>query len=154
LESPVLIETERQITDAGLGRISSGLLPKRTVLLSSRAPVGYLALADIPTAINQGFIAMVCDKTLPPEFVLNWCAVNIEEVKGRANGTTFLEVSKANFRPIPVVVPNEATLRAFVTLVRPMYDMIAANARQNGTLAQTRDALLPRLMSGGVRVEL
>jgi type I restriction enzyme S subunit len=153
LESPVLIETERQVTDAGLERISSGLLPKRTVLLSSRAPIGYLALAEVPTAINQGFIAMVCDKSLPPEYVLNWCAANMEEIKARANGTTFMEVSKANFRPIPLVVPDKASLQAFVDIVRPMYDLVAGNLRQHRTLAETRDTLLPKLMSGEVRVQ-
>jgi type I restriction enzyme S subunit len=153
LESPVLIETERRITDAGLERISSGLLPRRTVLLSSRAPIGYLALAEIPTAINQGFIAMVCEKRLPPEYVLNWCAENMDEIKGRANGTTFMEVSKANFRTISLIVPDEAILRAFLAIVRPMYDLIAANLRENRTLADTRDTLLPKLMTGEVRVQ-
>ena len=58
LSVPVLLDTERRITDAGLSQIGSGLLPKGTVLLSSRAPIGYLAVAEIPVAINQGFIAM------------------------------------------------------------------------------------------------
>jgi len=152
LESCLLIDTERRVTDVGLERISSGLLPTRTVLLSSRAPIGYLALAEIPTAVNQGFIAMVCDKWLPPEYVLNWCALNMEEIKGRANGTTFLEVSKANFRPITLIVPDATPLQAFVDVVRPMYDRIAANLRENSTLGETRDRLLPKLMSGEVRV--
>jgi len=59
IASPVLLETERRVTEAGLRQISSGLLPVGTVLLSSRAPIGYLAIAQIPVAINQGFIAMV-----------------------------------------------------------------------------------------------
>ncbi|CAN5911231.1 hypothetical protein BH11GEM1_BH11GEM1_24420 [soil metagenome] len=58
LEAPVLLDTDRKITDEGITRISSGLLPAGTLLLSSRAPVGYLAIAAIPVAINQGFIAM------------------------------------------------------------------------------------------------
>lgn len=52
---PVLLDTERCVTDAGITQISSGLLPPGTVLLSSRAPIGYLAIAEIPIAINQGF---------------------------------------------------------------------------------------------------
>jgi type I restriction enzyme S subunit len=58
LSTPVLLSTERRITAAGLTQISSGLLPIGTVLLSSRAPIGYMAIAQIPTAVNQGFIAM------------------------------------------------------------------------------------------------
>src|SRR6266545_223661 len=62
LDAPVLIDTERQITDAGVTKISSGLLPAGTLLLSSRAPVGYLAIATIPVTVNQGFIAMKCNE--------------------------------------------------------------------------------------------
>ena len=65
LPSPVLLDTARKITDAGIKRINSGLLPVGTVLLSSRAPIGYLAIAEVQTAVNQGFIAMVCERRLP-----------------------------------------------------------------------------------------
>lgn len=65
LQDPVLLETSRCITDAGAECISSGVLQENTVLLSSRAPVGYTALAKVPTAVNQGFIAMTCDGPLP-----------------------------------------------------------------------------------------
>ncbi len=64
LSSPVVVDTERRITELGLQQISSRLLPKGTVLLSSRAPIGYLAIAEVPLAINQGFIAMICDHKL------------------------------------------------------------------------------------------
>ena len=73
LSAPVLLDTDRKITSAGLVKISSGLLPTGTVLLSSRAPIGYLAISEVPTAVNQGFIAMVCEKRLPNIFVLFWC---------------------------------------------------------------------------------
>jgi type I restriction enzyme, S subunit len=148
LASPVLLTTERRITDAGLERVSSGLLPRGTVLLSSRAPIGYLAIADVSTAVNQGMIAMVCDGPLPPPYVLQWCVFNMEEIKGRANGTTFQEVSKANFRPIPALVPPHALLAAFRSIVDPLYALITANLRESVTLAATRDLLLPRLLSG------
>ena len=59
LSVPVLLKTERRITDAGLSKIGSGLLPPGTVLLSSRAPIGYLAVAETPVAINQGFLEVV-----------------------------------------------------------------------------------------------
>ena len=107
LSHPVLLDTERRITDAGIDCISSGLLPPGTVLMSSRAPVGYLAIAGVPTAINQGFIAMVCDGPLPPTYVLQWALSSMDAIHGRASGTTFPEISKKNFRPLPVVVPPQ-----------------------------------------------
>jgi type I restriction enzyme S subunit len=152
LSTPVLLETSRKITKAGLGKISSGLLPVGTVLLSSRAPIGYLAIAEVPVAINQGFIAMICDKRLSNVFVWLWTLENMEAILSKANGSTFQEISKGNFRPLPVVLPDAATLAAFDAQAKPLYARIAQNERETRTLAQTRDLLLPRLMSGELRV--
>ncbi len=152
LESPVLLDTDRKITDSGVRKISSGLLPVGTVLLSSRAPIGYLAIAEVPTAVNQGFIAMVCRKRLPNVFVLFWCYENLDYIKGISGGSTFAEISKKAFRPVPVVVPSEQTLAAYEGLVRPLYDRVAANMKESASLAQTRDLLLPKLMSGEIRL--
>jgi type I restriction enzyme S subunit len=148
LQSPILIDTERRITDSGLAKISSGLLPAGTVLMSSRAPVGYLAISAIPVAINQGFIAMKCSQRVTSPFVLNWCQSNMIEIKGRATGTTFPEISKKSFRPIPMILPPEELMRAFTSAVTPLYDQITANLHQSRTLATLRDTLLPKLLNG------
>ncbi len=148
LQAPVLIDTERRITDSGIARISSGLLSAGTLLLSSRAPVGYLAIAAIPVAINQGFIAMKCNERASNYFMLNWCQANMAEIEGRATGTTFAEISKHNFRPIPVVVPPKELMAAFTAKVAPLYTQVTANLHQSRTLATLRDTLLPKLLSG------
>jgi len=148
----VLLDTDRKITAAGIATISSGLLPAGTVLLSSRAPIGYLAIAEVPTAINQGFIAMKCDGTLPNVFVLFWCRENMDLILGNANGSTFQEISKSNFRPIPVIVPPEPILNEFQERTEPLYRHIVENERESRTLAQLRDTLLPRLTSGELRI--
>jgi type I restriction enzyme S subunit len=148
VQDKVLLDTASKLTEAGLKKVSSGLLPVDTVLLSSRAPVGYLALAKVPLAVNQGYIAMKCEKDLPPEFVLQWCVHRMDEIKQRASGSTFAEISKKNFKPISVVVPSEYVLRAYQKLVKPLYDAITSNARQSEQLASLRDTLLPKLLSG------
>ena len=150
---PVLLDTERKITDAGLARISSGLLPVGTVLLSSRAPIGYLAITEVPTAINQGFIAMKCDGVLPNVFVLLWCRENMDAIVGNANGSTFLEISKSNFRPLRVVVPSNEVLTTFSKLAAPLYRQLAENEHESRTLAKLRDTLLPKLISGELRLK-
>ncbi len=149
----MLIETERRITDLGLQRISSGLLPIGTVLLSSRAPIGYLAIAEVPVAVNQGFIAMICDGDLPNLYVLHWARENLPTIIGNANGTTFLEISKRNFRPIRALVPPRPVLDHFIKMVGPLHQRIAANIRESRTLAALRDVLLPKLLSGEIRVK-
>ena len=148
LMSPVLLETDRKITDKGLKEISSGLLPIGTVLLSSRAPIGYLAIAEVPTAINQGFIAMVCEQRLPNLYVLFWCYENLEYIKSISGGSTFAEINKKAFRPIPVVVPAEEVLAAYKNKLGPLYDRIVENMKESMLLIYLRDALLPKLISG------
>ena len=152
LLSPVLLETDRKITDAGVKKISSGLLPVGTVLLSSRAPIGYLAIAEVPTAVNQGFIAMVCEKRLPYLYVLFWCYENLDHIKDIAGGSTFAEISKKAFRPVPVVVPSEEVLAVYEDKVRTLYDRIVANTKESVLLVSLRDTLLPKLISGEIHV--
>ncbi|MDB9453067.1 restriction endonuclease subunit S [Dolichospermum circinale CS-534/05] len=153
LSTPVLLNTERKITELGLKQISSGLLPKGTLLLSSRAPIGYLAISEIPVAINQGYIGMICDKGLPNYYILNWTRENIATIIGRANGTTFLEISKSNFRPIELVIPDIKILDVFIKQVERLYQMIVNNLQESHTLATLRDTLLPKLMSGEIGVK-
>lgn len=152
LTDPVLMKTERQITAAGLSQISSGLLPSGTVLLSSRAPVGYVAIADMPVAVNQGFIALVCNKDLPNHYVVRWLQENMDLIESRANGTTFLEISKANFRPIPAILPSKPVLDRFSGITGNLHTRVVSNVRQIQQLTSLRDSLLPQLLSGELRV--
>jgi type I restriction enzyme S subunit len=153
LKSPILLDTSRKVTDAGLAKISSGLLPGGTVLLSSRAPVGYLAIATMPVAINQGFIAIKCNDRASNYFMLNWCQANMPEIHSRATGTTFAEISKKDFRPIPVILPPKEIMDAFTKEVSPLYDRITSNLKESHTLATLRDTLLPKLLSGELEVD-
>ncbi len=152
LTVPALLETERLITDAGVTQISSGLLPRGTLLLSSRAPIGYLAIAEVPVAINQGFIAMKPKPEISNLFLLFWAEFSHEMILSRANGSTFLEISKGNFRPIPVITPTKEVMAAFDERVRPLYRRIVENERESRTLAVLRGALLPKLVSGELRI--
>ncbi len=152
LNSPVLLSTERLISPQGLAKIGAGLLPAGTLLMSSRAPIGYLAIAQMSVAINQGYIAITPRSKLPPLFMLFWCQQNMETIKGRANGSTFMEISKKAFRPIPLVVPSAPIVDAFQDVAKALFDRLVKNAEQTQTLATLRDTLLPRLISGRLRL--
>ncbi|MFN9278816.1 MAG: restriction endonuclease subunit S [Betaproteobacteria bacterium] len=152
LPAPVLLSTERRLSTKGLTKIGSGLLPVGTLLMSSRAPIGYLAIAQVPVAINQGYIAMLPGSLLPPLYMLFWCQQNMEGIKSRANGSTFMEISKKAFRPIPALVPSSAVIEAFLAIASPLFDRLVANERAAQTLATLRDTLLPRLISGQLRL--
>jgi type I restriction enzyme, S subunit len=149
---PVLLDTERKITDAGLAQISSGLLPKGTVLLSSRAPIGYHAITETPVAVNQGFIAMKPRHGTSNLFLLRWTSAAHDEIVSHANGSTFLEISKSSFRPILTVAPATSVMDAFDRVSRPMHCKVVEHERESRTLATLRDTLLPKLISGDIRI--
>lgn len=151
-DSVFMFDTERKITEKGLGEIGSGLMPAGTVLMSSRAPIGYLAITDIPVAINQGYIAIVCDKVVSNYFMYLWCNENMEEIKNSGNGSVFEEISKSSFKSLPVLLPPVGVLEKFNQAVNPIFAKIKLNQKQTDKLEKLRDGLLPKLMSGEVRV--
>ena len=148
-----LFDTERKITEAGLRQIGSGLLPKGVLLMSSRAPVGVLAFAEIPVAINQGYIAIIDDKGFSKEFIYLWLKENMETVQSYANGSTFLEISKSAFKTLQISKPPKKVLTDFQSQVQPFFEKIKTNQTQIRTLTTLRDTLLPKLMNGEIKVE-
>ncbi|WP_076848565.1 restriction endonuclease subunit S [Burkholderia pseudomallei] len=152
IAAPVLLDTERRLSDAGLAKVSSGLLPVGTLLMSSRAPIGYLAISQIPLAVNQGYIAMLPGGQLAPEYLYFWCQSNMDAIKQKANGSTFMEISKTAFRPIPIVLPSSEVAACFADLAAKIFERISEGERQRIHLEEIRNTLLPRLISGKLRL--
>ena len=148
--APVLTDTNKHITDEGVAKISSGLLPPGSVLLSSRAPIGYLAITQVPTAVNQGFIAMVCDGALPNFYILYWCEQSMSSILAKSGGTTFDEITKKNFRPMPVTIPSTDVLDAYTKQISTIHKRIVSNVHESSNLVAHRDNLLPKLVSGEI----
>jgi type I restriction enzyme S subunit len=148
----VTTSSERRITSKGLQKISSGVLPVHSVLMSSRAPIGYLSITAVPSAINQGFIALRHNPRFAPLYLLFWLQMNMAEIKNRAGGGTFAEISKSAFKSIPFVVPDGETLQKFDEISKPILLQLTALSLQNQELIELRDALLPRLISGELQI--
>lgn len=151
--SPFMTKTEKTITEDGLKQIGSGLLPKGTVLLSSRAPIGYLAISDIEVAINQGYIAVVCDKKISNLYMYLWIKQNLDTIINAANGSTFLEISKSTFKSLEFILPPDELLKSFDQQVSPMFEKIRNNVYQINTLIELRNKLLPKLMNGEIELK-
>ncbi len=151
IQAPVLIDTERKITELGVKQISSGVMPKGTLLLSSRAPIGYIAISQVPISINQGYIA-IQGKLVSNLFMLFWLKQNMDAVKSKANGSTFQEISKSNFREIETIIPSNEILKQFDEMANPVFEKIVENVFQIQALTQTRDTLLPKLMNGKIEI--
>jgi type I restriction enzyme S subunit len=147
-----LLNTDKTIAENGLATISSGLLPVGTLLLSSRAPIGYIAISGIPLAINQGYIAFLPDAKLSNYFMFIWLKQNMHRIKSAANGSTFMEISKSAFRNITMVLPDSSRLAEFDAAVDPLFGMMKKNQEETRSLISTRNTLLPRLISGKIKV--
>ena len=153
LDAPVLVRTGRQLTDAGLAQTSSGLLPARSLLLSSRAPIGYMAFSTVPTAVNQGFAGIV-RKQVSTCYAWAWCHSYMGMIKGNAGGSTFPEISKSVFRRLPMLSPSSSVLEAFSDIADCLVDRLVAAVQQQGVLADLRDTLLPKLISGELQISV
>ena len=103
-------------------------------------------------AINQGFIAMLPFEKVSNLFFLYWCEAHQDEIVNYANGSTFLEISKGNFRKISILTPSMHVMEAFDSFVRPLFNGIVSNLKASRILNTLRDALLPKLISGKIRV--
>jgi len=152
-KSVFLLDTEKKLTEEGLKKVSSGLLPKGTLLLSSRAPIGYLAVSNVDISINQGYIALLNDAYFSNYFMYIWLKTHMKMVTNAANGSTFLEISKTSFKSIECIIPDKNTLIKFENIITPIFDRLLLNVKQIKILSNTRDTLLPKLMSGEVRAE-
>ena len=99
---------ERNITIEGLNNSSAKIVPYNTVLLSSRAPIGYLALAGTKLCTNQGFKSIICnDKTILPEYLYYLLKTKIDDLINISSGSTFLELSKTSFENYEINIHNK-----------------------------------------------
>lgn len=126
---------ERNITDAGLSGSSANLIPAGSVLMSSRAPIGYVAIANNELSTNQGFKSINCDERIClNEYIYYWIKSNIEYIKSKANGSTFKEISGSSFKNLDVDVPDLETQQKIVRVLSVIDEKIELNNQQNDTL--------------------
>lgn len=140
------------ITEAGLKASSTRLFPAASVLMTSRATLGVLAIARREACCNQGFIVVLPDDRWPPSFVYEWLADKSEEVASIGTGATFKEITKRAFKSFPFLVPRQRVLDAYREVVEPLDGEIAALEDEGDVLTRLRDLLLPKLISGQIDV--
>ncbi|WP_232291680.1 restriction endonuclease subunit S [Frankia sp. QA3] len=152
LDAPYLFATMRSITEDGLRACASRLHAAGSILMTSRATIGAFAVNQVPVAVNQGFIVVV-----PPKPELRWWLFHemksrVDEMIGIANGSTFLELSRKNFKALPVRLPERHVYENFNARVDSLHQRASVASAESTKLAELRDALLPKLMSGEIRV--
>ena len=143
---------ENDITELGLKNSSATIMPEGTVLFSSRAPIGYIAIAAGEVTTNQGFKSVVPKSEVGTPFVYFFLKNTLPLIEGMASGSTFKEVSGSTMKNVPAVIPDAETLAKFSDFCTPIFAQQCILEGQNQSLATLRDNLVPKLMSGEIDV--
>jgi len=132
---------KRNISEKGLTSSSARLLPKGAVLLTTRAPVGYVAIASNSVTTNQGFRSLVLQEGFHPEFVYYLLKSKIDLLKAHASGTTFGELSGTTLKGLRFLFPPLPEQRAIAAILGALDDKIELNRQMNQTLEAMAQAL-------------
>lgn len=143
---------KNDITELGLKNSSASIMPKGTVLFSSRAPIGYIAIAAGDVTTNQGFKSVIPKPEIGTAFVYYFLKLNLPIIEGMASGSTFKEVSGSTMKNVPAFIPDSETIIRFNDFCKPIFAQQKILEEQNQSLAGLRDTLLPKLMSGEIDV--
>lgn len=143
---------ENDITELGLQKSSATMMPAGTVLFSSRAPIGYIAIAANEVSTNQGFKSVVPNSNVGTAYIYYLLKQLLPTIEGMASGSTFKEISGSAMKTVPTVIPDDATLKRFDDFCQPIMLQIQKNEMESKRLAELRDSLLPKLMSGELDV--
>ena len=143
---------ETDITELGYKNSSAKIMPRGSVLFSSRAPIGYISIAKNDICTNQGFKSVVPNNGWTA-FVYYFLLSNTENIESKATGSTFKEASGALMKSLDLVIPSEDILEKFETIMSHIFESQEKFEAENKTLVTLRDTLLPKLMNGEIKTE-
>jgi type I restriction enzyme S subunit len=144
--------TEKTITERGVAESSVRMIDTGTTIISARGTVGNIAMAARPMTFNQSCYALRAVEPVGNIFVYLATERMVERLKAMAHGSVFSTITRSTFESLNFAWADDDVFSAFETLIEPMFELIKANGQENQTLAATRDLLLPKLMSGVLRL--
>ena len=142
---------EIDITELGYNNSSTKIMPRGSVLFSSRAPIGYISIAKNEICTNQGFKSVIPNNGYTA-FVYYYLLANTSNIEAQATGSTFKEASGALMKSLDIVIPNNSLIEEFEGLMSPIFDKQEGLEEENTTLTTLRDTLLPKLMNGEIKM--
>jgi type I restriction enzyme S subunit len=143
--SVFIFESSNRITKTGLNKSSAKLFPINCLMMTSRATVGKLAINTQEATTNQGFITMIPTEELNVFYLYCWANTQIEEIINLASGSTFLEISKTDFRNLAIIIPDEKTRIDFGKNVTPSFELIKTKTKETKKLTELKELLLSKL---------
>lgn len=152
-EGVFLESSSEHCTEEGLASCSATLFPAYSVMMTSRATIGAIGINTEPACTNQGFITCIPNERYPLTYLYQWLKLAKPHFEMLSGGATFAELTKGTFKRIRILTPDRALVADFERRIRPMFDEMEALQKSNKRLKNMRDALLPRLISGKLRVD-
>jgi type I restriction enzyme S subunit len=144
-------DSSDHISERGLAQSSARMLPARSVMLTSRATIGAIAINTHSACTNLGFITCIPNDRVPLYYLFHWLTENVPTFQRMASGATFKEISRGVFKTIEFLQPPDVLAGRFEALAAPMAEQSLTLQRQIQNLRRTRDLLLlPRLLSGQI----
>lgn len=144
--------SELAITGQGLAKSSARLFSAGSVMMTSRATLGVLAIATTEATTNQGFIVILPDERWNPGFIYEWLDSKGAELSALGTGATFKEITKGSFKSFPFVVPTQSVLDDYRVATEPLENQVHVLEQQTRSLSALRDLLLPKLVTGQIDV--
>lgn len=136
------------ISELGFSKSSATKMPAGTVLFSSRAPIGYIAIAQNEVTTNQGFKSVVPNENIGTAYIYFLLKNLLPTIEGMASGSTFKEISGTGMKSVPTIMPDMSTIQRFNIFCEPIFKEQEVLEAENHRLSILRDSLLPKLMSG------
>jgi type I restriction enzyme, S subunit len=147
-----LLSSETNITESGLNKSSAKMIPAGSILMTSRASVGFFGINRLAASTNQGFINIVPNDPSFRMYLLQNFMFRVEEIRSHAGGATYKEISKGRFRAMSILAPPSNLALEFEEQASLIHRQVETLHIANKQLAKARDLLLPRLMNGSLAV--
>jgi len=147
-DGKVVVDSIRKISESGLKSSGAQMLPRGSVLLTSRASVGFAALSGTELCTNQGFQSLVPNSSISAKFLMFWVQLNRSEFESRSAGSTFKEISKSNVKSIKISVPPQLEQERIVEITSSIDEVIEKTRCAIEEAKNLRRGLLSDLLSG------
>ena len=148
-----IIKPSEYITELGLEKSATKLLPKKTTVLAiTGATLGQISLLEIASCANQSVVGVIPNDDMPYEFIYPLIKENINELLAHQTGGAQQHINKQNIESLKITIPSPPIMNAYTNIVAPLYERIANNCFENERLIELRDILLPKLISGELDV--
>ena len=151
-KSKFISHGENDISELGFSKSSAAKMPAGTILFSSRAPIGYIAIAQNEVTTNQGFKSVIPNENIGTAYLYFLLKNLLPTIEGMASGSTFKEISGSAMKSVPTVMPDADTIQLFSSFCEPVFREQEILEAENQRLSALRNSLLPKLMSGELDV--